>query len=192
MRSPLIAFSLVAAAVSPSLAASHPNSPKFGRSVTHPRVTEVQSPGGESLQFKRSGMNGLGLDKLTGSGANPVNKLTGSAANPIDMVLPQGAAAAPAPKPGASKADAGNTDPFDLPFDPTNNPPTIPDPETVAPGALGNVPVSPAEPAQPGNPYGSGQGNGNAAPDGDNNGTPGRHTPNREEIEQMFGSGGAW
>ncbi|KAH9835726.1 uncharacterized protein C8Q71DRAFT_763180 [Rhodofomes roseus] len=183
MRSPLLAFSLVAAAVSPSLAASHPNSPKFGRSVTHPRVTEVQNPGAESLHLKRSGLNGLGLNKLEGSGANPV-----------DMILPQGAAAAPPSKAGASKADAGSNDNFDpfaggedpnLPVDPSD----VPDPSTIPASELDNVPVTPAtpaEPAQPANPNGNGQ------QDPASDGSRGRHAPNRAEIEKMFGSGGEW
>ncbi|KZT74795.1 hypothetical protein DAEQUDRAFT_771535 [Daedalea quercina L-15889] len=182
MRSPLIAFSLVAAAVSPSLAA-HSNSPKFGRSVTHPRVTEVDNSSPGSLHLKRAG---LGLDKLTGG-------------NPIDAILPQGADASNS-KPGASKANANSNDYLagadtSLPFSPSNNPasaalpPSVPDPAAIPSSELGNVPVTPAEPAPPANPYGNGQQNAGPAT---NDGPSGRHAPSRAEIEHMVGSGGAW
>lgn len=159
MRSPLITFSLVAAAVSPSLAAAHSNSPKFGRSITHPRVTEVENASPGSLNFKRSGMNGLGLDKLT-------------AGNPIDELLPQGAAASSS-KPAPSKAD-GDTP--SLPFDPSDpaSAANIPDPETIPSAGLANVPSAPVEPAQPASPYSGGQQN---APASNDDGVPGRHVP---------------
>lgn len=157
MRSPLIAFSLVAAAVSPSLAAAHSNSPKFGRSVAHPHVAEVDNASPGALRFKRSGVNGLGLNKLTGSG------------NPLDELLPQGAPVPSPPNPNSDAGthkDSGSEDPFasaGLPVDPTANNPTsavpagVPNPGTVPSSELGNVPAPPIEPATPANPYGNGQ-----------------------------------
>ena len=180
MRSPLIAFSLVAAAVSPSLAAAHSNSPKFGRSVAHPRVNEVDSASPGPLRFKRSGVNGLGLNKLTGSG------------NPLDEILPQGAPSANPPDADAgSHDDSGSEDPFaseGLPVDPTAANPTaavpaaVPDPGTI-PSGLPNVPAPPVEPVSPANPYGNGQ------PGASNNNdvVSSEHVPNSKSPTPMLG-----
>lgn len=175
MRSPLIAFSLVAAAVSPSLAAAHPSSPKLGRSVAHPHVTEGDNGSPGPLRFKRSGVNGLGLNKLIGSG------------NPIDTILPQGA---PSPSPPNTGTQPGSDNPLaseDLPGVPdTSNPAavipaSVPSPAAAVPSsALGNVPATPAtpatpaEPASPANPYENGQ------PGASNDMVSSEHVPNSE------------
>ncbi|EPT04164.1 hypothetical protein FOMPIDRAFT_1014069 [Fomitopsis schrenkii] len=185
MRSPLIAFSLVAAAVSPTLATVHSNSPKFGRSVAHPRLTQVSNASPGPLRFKRSGVNGLGVDP------------TNVAGNVLDEILPQGA---PAPQSNSDpETQKGSVDEDPVASDdPTANNPTaaVPgsdmdaDAGTIPSSPLGDGHAPPLEPVSPANPYGNDHSG--AAP-GNNDAVSGGHVPNRAEIGKMFGpEGGAW
>ena len=173
MRSPLIAFSLVAAAVSPSLAAAHSSSPKLGRSVAHPRVTEGDNASPGPLRFKRSGVNGLGLNKLIDS------------KNPIDMVLPNGASSPPntGTQPGSdSPLASGNLPSVPDTSDPAADiPASVPSPEAAIPSsALGTVPATPATPSPPATPMEPANPNGNGQSGASNDMVSSEHVPNSE------------
>ncbi|KAI0728661.1 hypothetical protein C8Q72DRAFT_795187 [Fomitopsis betulina] len=183
MRSPLIAFSLVAAAVSPTLASVHSNSPNFGRSIAHSRVTEVDNASAGPMRFKRSGLTGLGLNKFASGG------------NPLDEVLPQDASAASTPSLNSDAAThSGDPDPFSSENLHTVNNAAAAVPSVAAAttpsNALGSVPASAVEPVAPANPYSGSQ----VAAATDNNAVVpagGGYVPNRAELEKTFGPGGA-
>lgn len=79
MRSPVIAFSILAAAVSPTLVSAGFN----GNAVTHPRVTEVETKGSSNpLQVFKRQLNAEQLNRLQ-RGPNSFN----DPGNPINALL---------------------------------------------------------------------------------------------------------
>ncbi|KAI0639224.1 hypothetical protein C8Q77DRAFT_46980 [Trametes polyzona] len=113
MRSPLIAFSVFAAAVSPTLVSAAPQSPKLGNEgITHPRNTEVKFP--QRFAFPRA-------DPLS----DPLGFLSGGAGG-LSGGLPLGGTSTPPqsnagykpgqPLPGANSQQTAQ--PTDEPTDP--------------------------------------------------------------------------
>jgi len=146
MRSPIIAFSIMAAAtVSPSLVSAAPNT-SGGNAITHPRVTEVETKGSSNpFQLRRQLPNEL--KGLSGGG------------DPLSALLHE----SPEADPGATSSQPttnplGDTPAQDLPavaqpVDSTAG--TVENTAGTADGAVQNA--APVEPVAPATPYQQGQ-----------------------------------
>ncbi|PCH33479.1 hypothetical protein WOLCODRAFT_160096 [Wolfiporia cocos MD-104 SS10] len=131
MRSPIIAFSIMAATVSPSLVLARPNSPA-PNGISHPRITEVETNGASNpLQLERRFGNALGI--------MPGNNL--DALNPGTLL----SSAQPASQDNSGSSAAAKTDAVQSDL------PTVEKDVQSPKSAVANsaAPIAPAEPASP-------------------------------------------
>ncbi|KAL6304257.1 hypothetical protein BKA93DRAFT_825986 [Sparassis latifolia] len=156
MRSPIIAFSIMAATVSPTLVSAMPTSPNMNTAVTHPRITEVQQ-GANALPLRRQlpaglpgpgsvpgGVPGLGLLADPPTPPQPGPPSNAKSATNLDTtdITPY-------------TEDAGGSIPTDpvsdaaVPSDPVSNAETVSNASAIPSNAQDVPGVVPKEPAEP-------------------------------------------